>query len=114
MLKQLCYLACIFTLHVLPIWASCLISHCSTIGYCTFLGNNCISQCAKKQPTIAHLSVEVEYRAMAYAIPELTWLTYLLCDLDDLLPEPHTLLCNNINDLRLTINPIFYARTNHI
>ena len=44
----------------------------STTGFCTFLGANCISLSAKKQPTVAWSCTEAEFRAMASTTAELT------------------------------------------
>ncbi|KAL5701150.1 hypothetical protein ACHQM5_026519 [Ranunculus cassubicifolius] len=95
-------------------WAGCPITRRSTTGYCTYLGRNCISWSAKKQPTVARSSTEAEYRAMASTAAELTWLTYLLRDIGMYLDDPPTLYCDNISALHLTINPVFHARTKHI
>ena len=62
-------------------WAGYPTTRRSTTGFCTFLRQNIISWCAKKQPTISRSSTEAEYRAMANTTAELTWLTFLLRDL---------------------------------
>ncbi|KAL8099426.1 hypothetical protein AgCh_031889 [Apium graveolens] len=53
----------------------------STTGYYTFLGSNIISWCAKKQHTISRSSTGAEYRAKGNIAAQLTWLTFLLKDL---------------------------------
>ena len=95
-------------------WAGCPTTRRSTTGYCTFLGSNIISWCAKKQHTISRSSTEAEYRAMANTAAELTWLTYILSDLRISLPSSPTLYCDNISALYMTINPVFHARSKHI
>ena len=62
-------------------WAGCPTTQRSTTGFCTFLGSNCISWSAKKQPTISRSSTEAEYRAMASTAAELTWVSFILRDI---------------------------------
>ena len=62
-------------------WVGCPTTRSSTTGFCTFLGSNCISWSAKKQPTIARSSEEAEYRTMASTTAELTWLSFILRDI---------------------------------
>ncbi|KAJ8759694.1 hypothetical protein K2173_009795 [Erythroxylum novogranatense] len=95
-------------------WASCQTTRRSTTGYCTFLGSNIISWCAKKQHTISRSSTETEYHAMTNIVAELTWLTYILSDLHIPLSSSPTLYCDNISALYMTINPVFHARSKHI
>ena len=42
-------------------WVGCPNTRWSTTGLCTFLGGNCLSWSAKKQPTVACSSAEVDY-----------------------------------------------------
>lgn len=95
-------------------WAGCPVTRRSTTGYCTFLGSNLISWCAKKQHTVSRSSTEAEYRAMAHAAAELTWLTYLLQEFLVPLTVTPLLFCDNLSALYLTINPVFHARSKHI
>ena len=83
-------------------------------GYCIFLGANCISWSAKKQPTVARSSTESEYQAMAPATVELIWTTFLLRDIGIPFPWPLTLFYDNISALYMTVNPIIHARTKHV
>ncbi|XXG48874.1 hypothetical protein AAC387_Pa02g3202 [Persea americana] len=95
-------------------WAGCPLTRRSTTGFCTYLGRNCISWSAKKQPTVARSSTEAEYRALASTTAELTWLSFLLWDTRLFLEAPPTLFCDNMSALYMTVNPVFHARTKHI
>ncbi|RVW86387.1 Retrovirus-related Pol polyprotein from transposon RE1 [Vitis vinifera] len=95
-------------------WAGCLTTRRSITGYCTFLGGNLISWCAKKQHTISRSSTEAEYRAMAHTAAELTWMSFILNDLHIPLASTPTLYCDNTSALHMTINSVFHARSKHI
>ncbi|KAJ8763354.1 hypothetical protein K2173_002237 [Erythroxylum novogranatense] len=94
-------------------WAGCPTTRRSTTGYCTFLGKNIISWCAKKQSTVSRSSTEAEYRAMAHTAAELTWLTFLLQELRVPSSVP-VLYCDNLSSLYLSVNPVLHARSKHI
>lgn len=95
-------------------WAGCPTTRRSTTGYCTFLGSNIISWCAKKQSTVARSSTEAEYRAMAHTAAELTWLSYILADLHIPISRTPVLYGDNLSALYLTVKPVFHARSKHI
>lgn len=88
--------------------ASCLVG--------TFLNQTLSldSWCSKKQRVVACSSTEAEYRALAAATAEITWLQSLLSGLGVILPQAPKLWCNNISAAYLTANPVFHARTKHI
>jgi histone deacetylase 1/2 len=79
-----------------------------------FLGDNLISWTTKKQATVSRSSTEVEYKALASATAEMTWVQNLLTELR----VPHArvarLWCDNLGAKYLSANPIFHARTKHI
>ena len=95
-------------------WAGCQVTRRSTSGFCLFLGSNCISWSSKKQPTVSRSSSEAEYRSMAFATAEITWITYLLRDFGVQLLKPPNLFCDNLSALNMTINPMFHSRSKHI
>jgi hypothetical protein len=55
-------------------WAGCPDTRCSTSRYRVYLGPSLISWSSKRQPTVSRSSAEAEYRAVANAIIECSWL----------------------------------------
>lgn len=95
-------------------WASCAFSRKSTSCYCIMLGNSPLSWKTKKQTVVARSSAEAEYRVMALASCEITWLSTLLKDkgLSDL---PSTVLnYDNQAALAIAANPVLHERTKHV
>ncbi|PKU81219.1 uncharacterized protein LOC110112043 [Dendrobium catenatum] len=86
----------------------------SMSGYCNFLGSSLISWSVKKQNAVARSSTEAEYRALASAAAEVTWIRRLLQELHCTQTTATSLFCDNTSAIALANNHIFHARTKHI
>jgi len=95
-------------------WAACPTFRRSVTGYLILLGSSPISWKSKKQRTVSRSSSEAEYRAMAQAASEVTWLVRLLEELGISNLTPVQLHCDNESALHIARNPVFHERTKHI
>ncbi|XP_019430584.1 PREDICTED: uncharacterized protein LOC109337944 [Lupinus angustifolius] len=95
-------------------WASCLDIRRSVSGYCIYLGQSLVSWKSKKQRTISQSSCEAEYRALALTTCEITWLNYILEDLQYNYSMPTLLYCDNQSAIYLASNLVFHETTKHI
>ncbi|KAL8133051.1 hypothetical protein AgCh_008493 [Apium graveolens] len=95
-------------------WASCIDTRRSVTGYILLFGNSPVTWKSKKQNTVSRSSAEVEYRAMASAAAEVTWVVRLLSELGVNALKPVVLHCDNQSALHIAQNPVFHERTKHI
>jgi hypothetical protein len=95
-------------------WAGCPDTRRSTSGFCVFLGNSIISWSSKRQTTVSRSSAEAEYRAIANAVSECSWLRRLLGELLCKVPSATVAFCDNISSVYMSRNPVHHRRTKHI
>ncbi|GJS50908.1 ribonuclease H-like domain-containing protein [Tanacetum coccineum] len=95
-------------------WAGCPATCQSTSGYCVFLGDNLLTWSSKRQDTLSHSSAEAEYRGVANAVAETSWIRNLLCELHTPLFTATLVYCDNVSAVYMSANPVQHQRTKHI
>ncbi|KAH9666887.1 ABC transporter G family member 40 [Citrus sinensis] len=86
----------------------------STSGYCIYLGDNLVSWSSKKQSVVSKSSVESEYRAMALACAEITWICSVLKEINVKLSYTPLLLSDSTSAAAIATNPVLHSKTKHI
>ena len=79
-----------------------------------FLGGNLVTWRSKKQNVVARSSAEVEFKAMAQGVCELSWMKIILGDLKIKYEALMGLVCDNKSAISIAHNPVQYDRTKHI
>nr|GFA00207.1 ribonuclease H-like domain-containing protein [Tanacetum cinerariifolium] len=86
-------------------WAKCKMTRRSVFGYCVFVCGGLVSWKSKKQATLSRSSTEAEYRSMASAVCEVTWIVKILKDLKFSSNIPAFLFCDNSSVIQIATNP---------
>ena len=95
-------------------WAGCVSDRKST-SRCFFrLGSVVVSWFNRKQKLVALSSAEAEYMETSQASCEALWLHKMLVGLFDVQLRPTVIYYDNQSCIKLSENPIFHDRSNHI
>uniref|UniRef100_A0A803NSA7 Reverse transcriptase Ty1/copia-type domain-containing protein n=1 Tax=Cannabis sativa TaxID=3483 RepID=A0A803NSA7_CANSA len=78
------------------------------------LPQSVLMEIKKKQATVSRSSIEAEYRAMANATCEATWITSLLQYFPITHRLPANLYCDNAAAIHISENLVFHERTKHV
>ncbi|GJZ07879.1 ribonuclease H-like domain-containing protein [Tanacetum coccineum] len=95
-------------------WAGCPAMRRSTSGYCVFLGDNLLTWSSKCQDTLSRSCAEAEYRGVANAVAETSWIRNLLRELYTPLSTATLVYCDNVSVVYMSANPVQHHRTKHI
>eukprot|EP00253_Pinus_taeda_P022701 PITA_22701 len=95
-------------------WARCASDRKSTCECCFGLGSAVVSWISRKQQSVALSSSEAKYMAASLASCEATWLHKMLFVLFGRALRPSVIYCDNQSRIKLTKNPVFHDRSNHI
>lgn len=79
-----------------------------------FLGDSLVSWSSKRQMTISHSSAEAEYRGVANAVAECSWLRHLLGELHCNINKASVAYWDNISSVYMACNPFYHCHTKHI
>ncbi|GKA85921.1 cysteine-rich receptor-like protein kinase 8 [Tanacetum coccineum] len=80
-----------------------------------FKACSCLISCkSKKQTVVSRSSTKAEYKALADATCEVSWLKCLFKNLGITTLSPTTIYCDNASAIALASNPVQHARTKHI
>ena len=95
-------------------WALNTVDRRSVSGYSFYFQGSLVSWSAVKQKSIALLSTEAEYYAMAHAFKKALWLRTFLGLLRFPVPRPFPILCDNQAACSLSNSSAISARSKHI
>ncbi|KAJ9558576.1 hypothetical protein OSB04_013190 [Centaurea solstitialis] len=95
-------------------WGGMPVSRRSTSGYCVFLGDNLVSWSSKRQGVVSRSSAEAEYREVANAVAETSWIRNLLRELHSPPHKATIIYCDNVSAIFMSSNPVQHQRTKHI
>ena len=95
-------------------WGGVTTAGRSTTAYILYLGSNIISWKSARQKSVSRSSTEAEYKALANAAAELSWVQNLLTELGIKITHPPHLYCDNTGATYVCANPVYHSRMKHV
>uniref|UniRef100_A0A8R7TXD8 Reverse transcriptase Ty1/copia-type domain-containing protein n=1 Tax=Triticum urartu TaxID=4572 RepID=A0A8R7TXD8_TRIUA len=87
-------------------WAGFSDTRKSTSGFAVYLGSNLVSWSSERQTTVSRSIAEAEYRGIANAVAEASWLCQLLAELHRPPSRATVVYCDNISAMYMSSNPV--------
>ncbi|GKE44152.1 ribonuclease H-like domain-containing protein, partial [Tanacetum coccineum] len=87
-------------------WAGYPATRRSTFGYYVFLGDNLLTWSSKRQDTLSRFSAEAEYREVANAVAETSWIRNRLRELHTPVFTATLVYCDNVSAVYMSENPV--------
>nr|GEV58717.1 ribonuclease H-like domain-containing protein [Tanacetum cinerariifolium] len=82
--------------------------------YYVFLGDNLLTWSSKRQDMLSRSSAEAEYREVANAVVETSWIHKLLREFHTPLSIATLVYCDNVSVVYMSANPMQHPRIKHI
>ncbi|KAG8478469.1 hypothetical protein CXB51_028351 [Gossypium anomalum] len=95
-------------------WGLDFDDHRSTSGYCVYFGYTPVSWCSKKQQVVSRSTAEAEYRSLAAATSDVTWLLSLLQELQFSSVDTPTIWCDSSSAVAVAANPVLHSKFKHV
>ncbi|KAF8716550.1 Reverse transcriptase (RNA-dependent DNA polymerase), partial [Rhizoctonia solani] len=95
-------------------WGSNLLDRKSISGHVFLLGGAAISWSAKKQATVALLTMEAEYMLLSHACTQALWMRQLFEELNFTTDDLTLILSDNLAALALSAKSQFHGQSKHI
>ncbi|QRV82481.1 Reverse transcriptase [Ceratobasidium sp. AG-Ba] len=95
-------------------WGSSLLDRKSIPCSCFILGGASISWSSRKQPTVALLTMEAEYMALAHASTQALWICQFFDEISMPSEAPTLILSDNLAALALSVESQYCGRSKHI
>ncbi|KAG8483232.1 hypothetical protein CXB51_022211 [Gossypium anomalum] len=86
----------------------------STSGVCIYFGNAPVSWYSKKQQVVSRSTAEAEYRGLAVATSDVTWLVSLLHELQVQSPDMPAIWCDSSSAVAVAANPVLHSKFKHV
>ncbi|GMI66032.1 hypothetical protein HRI_000272500 [Hibiscus trionum] len=94
-------------------WGGDIDDRKSISGYCVFNGAHLLTWSSKKQRAVSRSTAEAEYRSLADAAAEITWIRAVLMEMRINLLECPRIWCDNTSAVAMAANPVLHAKTKH-
>ncbi|KAE8674743.1 hypothetical protein F3Y22_tig00111718pilonHSYRG00018 [Hibiscus syriacus] len=95
-------------------WGGNLDDRRSISGHVVYVGACPVVWCSRKQKTVSRSTIEAEYRSVAKAASEVTWINSLLGELGVKNRIPSVIWCDNTSVVALSTNPMYHAQSKHV